>query len=96
VVRRLLGQPVSTHASAREATPYAGLGGGEAGRFYPRLREGGDSGVATTIRRSTCFYPRLREGGDGLSAQFAVRVIGFLPTPPRGRRLIRAVNFQSL
>ena len=56
-------------------------------RFYPRLREGGDGCHNSRFLTQGCFYPRLREGGDSRCALTPVRSLGFLPTPPRGRRL---------
>jgi len=82
-----LGITVSTHASAREATVYDLPNAIDTGVSTHASAREATSAIACNDAPLQCFYPRLREGGDGLSAQFAVRVIGFLPTPPRGRRL---------
>ena len=82
--------PVSTHASAREATGRLAYARHQPRRFNPRLRAGGDSATACECSRCSSFNPRLRAGGDqGLDAELeALRQ--FQPTPPRGRRRVIA------
>ena len=54
---------------------------------HASAREATRSGASCGIQYLS-FYPRLREGGDALPPNLRQVASWFLPTPPRGRRLL--------
>ena len=75
-----LADSVSTHASAREATPARRLSRAFLLPFQPTpprgRRRAGPRFASTAL---CCFNPRLRAGGDGRTTRDARTVLGFNP-----------------
>ena len=75
----------STPPRGRRPKQEAPLLSSQAG-FNPRLRAGGDRGLAQAAPVHSRFNPRLRAGGDLRSSAWTRSAYLFQSTPPRGRR----------
>jgi len=79
--------PVSTHASAREATSLNKRRTWRRLRFNPRLRAGGDQTMYSLPHSGQVFQPTPPRGRRPIVETEAFIASTFQPTPPRGRRL---------